>query len=210
MGTGTVRLAGAEFDCSCHACALFHSEDQAYDVLLPFIKEGLQAGDRSFHIIDPEKRAAHLRKLSDAGIDVAPSDGGPLQVRHWEDAYLRPGHFDQDAMLALIQEVLREGHAAGFDRTRLVAHMEWASLDVPGVEKLVEYETRLNYVLPKYDDTVVCTYDISRFSAPVIVDILRTHPWVVIGDRMQVNPFFVPPDQLISEIQARKSAGAQA
>lgn len=206
MPNTKVRLAGAEVDGTCHACALFHSEDQAYDVLLPFIREGLECGDRTFHIIDPDRHHQHLVRLKNAGIEAEPSDDGALQVRHWEDAYLRPGRFDQHAMIQLIQDVLRDGRARGFARTRLVAHMEWALLDSPGVEDLVEYETRLNYVLPDYDDTVVCTYDISRFSAPVVVDILRTHPMVVIGDRMHVNPFFVPPDQLIAELAARHPA----
>jgi hypothetical protein len=79
---------------------------------------------------------------------------GQLEVRRWEDAYLREGHFDQNRMLALIEEVLQGGAAQGFRLTRLVANMEWALEDRPGVEDIVEYETRLNYVLPKYDDAV--------------------------------------------------------
>ena len=79
---------------------------------------------------------------------------GQLEVRRWEDAYLREGHFDQARMLALIEEVLRGGKDRGYRLTRLVANMEWALEDRPGVGDVVEYETRLNYVLPKYDDAV--------------------------------------------------------
>ena len=79
---------------------------------------------------------------------------GQLEVRRWEDAYLREGHFDQNRMLALIEEVLQGGKAQGYPLTRLVANMEWALEDRPGVDDIVEYETRLNYVLPKYDDAV--------------------------------------------------------
>jgi hypothetical protein len=50
--------------------------------------------------------------------------------------------------------VLIGGKVQGYPITRLVANMEWALEDRPGVEDLVEYETRLNYVLPKYDDAV--------------------------------------------------------
>jgi hypothetical protein len=57
-------------------------------------------------------------------------------------------------MLALIEEVLAAGKTQGFPLTRLVANMEWALEDRPGVEDIVEYETRLNYILPKYDDAV--------------------------------------------------------
>jgi len=135
-----------------------------------------------------------------------------LEVRRWQDAYLRGDHFDQNAMLALIEEVLQSADTAGYSRTRLLAHMEWALLDKPGVDNLVEYETRLNYVLPKYDDAVVCTYDLSKFGASVTMDILRTHPVVIIGGVLQENPFFVPPDQFLLEIKERRplrrSAGA--
>ncbi len=82
--------------------------------------------------------------------------------------------------------------------------MEWALLDKPGVDDLVEYETRLNYVLPKYDDPVICTYDLSKFSASVVMDIMRTHPVVIIGEVLQENPFFVPPDQFLLELRERR------
>jgi len=88
--------------------------------------------------------------------------------------------------------------------------MEWALVDLPGVEDLIEFETRVNYVVPKYDDTVICAYDLSKFGASVVMDALRTHPVVIVGGLLQENPFFVPPDQFLHEIReqrlARKSA----
>ena len=201
----TVNLAGREIGCSCHACAFFHTDEQFYKVLLPFIREGFAAGDRAVHIVDPTKRDRHLQTLTDAGIDAERSqDTQQLDVRRWEEAYLREGHFDQDAMLALIQEVLEEGRRRAFPMTRLVANMEWALEDRPGVADLVEYESRLNYILPNYDDTVVCTYDLGKFSASAVMDILRTHPMVIVGEVMQENPFYTPPDVLLTELAARR------
>ena len=81
--------------------------------------------------------------------------------------------------------------------------MEWALEELPGVEDLLEYETRLNHILPQYDDVVVCTYDVSKFSASVVVDILRTHPWAVVGRTLQQNPFYIPPDQMLREMRSR-------
>ena len=195
-----------------HVCAFFNSIDEQHRVLRSFMKDGIEQGDKAFHLVDPEQRQEHLRRLVDAGINVQEAmDTGQLEVRRWQDAYLRGDHFDQNAMLALIEEVLQSADTAGYSRTRLLAHMEWALLDKPGVDNLVEYETRLNYVLPKYDDAVVCTYDLSKFGASVTMDILRTHPVVIIGGVLQENPFFVPPDQFLLEIKERrpprKSAG---
>jgi hypothetical protein len=150
-----VHLAGSVLDRKRHVCAFFHTRDEEYRVLMPFITEGFDHGDRAFHIVDPDNRADHMERLRTAGIDTEPAESrGQLTVIRWEDAYLREGHFDQNAMLALIEQVLAEGKAQGFPLTRLVANMEWALEDRPGVEDIVEYETRLNFVLPKYDDAV--------------------------------------------------------
>ena len=156
MSDKQVRLAGAVLDRSRHVCAFFNSKEEEYRVLLPFVKEGFAQGDKAFHIVEDGHRPEHRRRLEQAGIDVAGAEGkGQLEVRRWEDAYLREGHFDQNRMLALIEEVLRGGKDRGYRLTRLVANMEWALEDRPGVDDIVEYETRLNYVLPKYDDAVV-------------------------------------------------------
>jgi hypothetical protein len=150
-----VRLAGSALDRSRHVCAFFNSREEEYRVLLPFIAEGFEQGDRAFHIIEDGHRAEHRRRLRETGIDVDEAERrGQLEIRRWEDAYLRDGHFDQNRMLALIQEVLDEGGAQGYPLTRLVADMEWALEDRPGVDDIVEYEARLNYILPKYDDAV--------------------------------------------------------
>lgn len=151
-----IRLAGSVLDAKRHVCAFFHSPDEEYRVLLPFIKEGFERGEKAFHIVDPKLRAEHVLRLASAGIDAkATETSGQFELVNWADAYLRDGHFDQDRMLALIQEVLDGGIQQGFALTRLVAHMEWALEDRPGVDDLVEYETRLNYLLPRYKDPVI-------------------------------------------------------
>lgn len=206
-GGRSVRLAGSELNCSCHACAFFHSDDEEERVLAPFAKEGLEANDRIVQILDPERRDDRSRRLAAAGIDVAHAHAnGQLDTRTWGEAYLRGNRFDQDAMLSLIQEVLREGRAGGYGLTRLWANMEWALEDLPGVHQIVEYETRLNEVLPKYNDVVVCTYDLNKFSAGTVMDILRTHPQVIVGGVLQQNPFSVPPRQFLQELESRNAA----
>jgi hypothetical protein len=151
-----IRFAGSVLGAQRHVCAFFHSPDEEYRVLLPYIKEGFERGEKAFHIVDPRLREEHLRRLESAGIDVeAAEKNGQFELRHWADAYLRDGHFDQDRMLALIEEVLESDRQQGFPLTRLVAHMEWALEDRPGVDDLVEYETRLNYLLPRYPDPVI-------------------------------------------------------
>jgi hypothetical protein len=200
----SLQVGGSTLGAHRHVCAFFNSIDEEHRVLRSFIKEGFDREEKAFHIVDPDLRADHLKRLGEAGIDVEAAMGsGQLEVRLWQDAYLRKGRFDQDSMLDLIEQQLQSGAAPGSRPIRLLAHMEWSLLDIPGAGDLLEYETRLNYVVPKYDDPVVCTYDLTKFGASVVVDALRTHPAIIIGGLLHENPFFVPPDQLLLELRER-------
>ena len=200
----SVRLAGSTLQCSCHACAFFYSKEDEYQVLLPFVKDGLDSGDKSFQIVSNETVEERLAELRRSGVDtIAAEQDGRLEIRPCEDAYLRGGRFDQQAMLALIEEILSAGKQQGVGLTRLWANMEWALKEMPGVHDLVEYETRLNNVLPKYDDVVVCTYDLTKFSAAVVMDVLRTHPQVIVGGIMRENPYYVPAEEFLLELRGR-------
>jgi hypothetical protein len=207
----SVQFAGGMLGRHRHVCAFFNGIDEEHRVLRSFIKDGFDQGDKAFHLVDPELREDHLKRLAEAGIDVPQRmDSGQLEVRPWQDTPLRGGRFDQDAWLASFEQVLQSGPAAGYAQTRFLAHMEWALVDLPGVGDLIEFETRVNYVVPKYDDIVVCAYDLSKFGARVVMDALRTHPAVIVGGLLQENPFFVPPDQFLLEIRERQSVGASA
>jgi hypothetical protein len=201
------RFPGPIFDQHRHVCAFFNSFDEQYRVLGPFLKDGFERGDKAFHLVDPDRRDEHLRRLAAGGVDVQAALGtGQLEVRPWQDGPLRGNRFDQDTWLASFEQVLQSGPAAGYAQTRFLAHMEWALVDLPGVDDLIEFETRVNYVVPKYEHAVICAYDLTKFGASVVMDALRTHPLVIIGGLLQENPFFVSPDQLLLEIRGRRSA----
>jgi hypothetical protein len=203
-----LSLKSAAFNRARHVCAFFGSPEEQYEVLTPFMQEGLQAGEKAFYIVDPQLHANHRARLAASGVAVEEAEGvGQLEICGWGDAYLRGDRFDQNAMLALIEEVLTRGSEQGYPLTRLVANMEWALEDCPGVNDILEYETRLNYVLPNYDDPVICTYDLTRFDASLVMDMLRTHPTVIVGGVIQSNPFFVPPDELLRELKGEAASG---
>ena len=130
-----------------------------------------------------------------------------LEICRWEHAYLQDGHFDKNRQLSLIERLLADGKT-----TRIIGGLEWSMLDRPGVEDLIEYESKLNDVVEKYTaSTVCCTYDLSRMSSSVVMDALRVHPAVIIGGIFQVNPFYVPPAQFLRELaERRENTGTMA
>jgi MEDS: MEthanogen/methylotroph, DcmR Sensory domain len=198
-----IRLAGSVLNEKRHICAFFRTTEEKYQVLLPFIKDGFDRGEKAFHVVDPNSREDHLQRLKAAGIDTDTTEqSGQLKLFDWNDAYFPDGRFDQDAMLTMWQIVLDVAGQRG-PLTRLVAQMEWALEDREGVCDLLEYEARFNLVHAKHPDPVICAYDLTKFPADVIMDTLRTHPMVIIGGLLQENLFYTPPEQFLQELRDR-------
>ena len=190
-----------------HICAFFNSVDEQRRVLQPFITDGFDQRDRAYHIVDPKQRDEHLRWLGEAGIDVWQAmSTGQLEVRSWQDGPLRNAGLDPGTWMESFEQVLGSGSAVGYAHTRFMAQMEWALGRRWEDVDLFEFETRLNYVIPKYQDWVICSYNLVQFGASVMMDALRTHPVVIIGGLLQENPFFVSPDQLLVEIRQRRES----
>ncbi len=187
-----------------HVCAFFNSSEEEYDTLLPFICDGIDCGQRAVHILPAQHKEDHLQRLRAAGIDVERLlRSRQLEVSLPQDTYLKSGRFNKETMLTLTQETLKSGTALGFPLTRLIAHAETAVDDWKSGNDWVEYETRLNSVLPNYDDPVICAYDSNLLTAPLALDILRTHPMVIIGGVLVENSFFTRPEDFVREVQAR-------
>jgi MEDS: MEthanogen/methylotroph, DcmR Sensory domain len=204
-----VSLFGETLDESMHICTFFRTSAEKYRVLMPFIREGMEQGDRAFHIVNPCHRSEHTRHITEAGIDTARAEiDGQLKIIGWDEAHLRGGSFNQSAMLSLLPALLNDGRSRGFPVTRFIADMAWV-LDDPGaLDRLLEYECRANLALPKAGDIVICAYELDKFPAAIVVDALRTHPIVLIGGIVQRNPFYVPPEELLKELNERESPEA--
>ena len=129
--------------------------------------------------------------MREAGIDVdrAIADG-QLELHPWDELYLAGGTFNKNEMAGRLQKLLTERIAQGFPMGRLVAHMEWALEERPGVQDLAQYEAQVDRMLSNFDDVVVCVYDLSKFPATTIVDVMRSHPSVVVAGSLHANPFY--------------------
>jgi AcrR family transcriptional regulator len=172
-GSPAVRLGGVQLGRSRHVCAVFDGADDAAAVIVPFVLDRLDAGDRVVHLV--ESRDAALTRLGPA-VDVpAAVESGQLDVRSWSDSYLEGGAFSRPRMLATIRRSLRDGQARGFPATRLIGDMGWAREGVPGVGDLIAYETEVDAILARPRVSVVCAYDAQQHSAGRIAAVLAIH-----------------------------------
>ena len=66
-----IPFAGSQLGEARHVCAFFNSDDDEYRVLLPFIKDGFECGDKAIHVVNPDHYCDHLKRLGAVGIDSA-------------------------------------------------------------------------------------------------------------------------------------------
>ena len=204
--TAPIPFAGSELAESRHVCAFFNSDDEQYRVLLPFIKDGFESGDKAVHVVNPDQHRDHLKRLAAVGIDAdATQESGQLELRTNTETYLRDGHFDQDRMLDAFEHLASATTKAGFPRSRIVCHMDWAVESGSHVDNLVEFESRVNEVWLRHEDAVICTYNLAKFGGDTVIDIMRTHPMIIIGGMLQQNPFYVPPEVFLRELRERRA-----
>lgn len=210
LNPDSLMLAGIPIEPRGHVCAFFNSADEEFDVLVPFIKDGIDHADKFWYIIDPVRRVELIRRLQQAGLDPdALTESGHLDLHPWEAAHLRGGSFDKEAMLNFLDLMLTSNETQGFPLTRIWSNQEWALGDSPGALEIVEYEARFNYVAEKHAGLTVCVFDLSQFSGNIVMDMLRTHPLVILGGILHENPFYTPPTEFLRELSLRKSsAGA--
>jgi hypothetical protein len=204
--TAAIPFAGSQLDQTRHVCAFFNNADEEYRVLLPFIKDGFHCGHKAIHVVNPNQRQDHLERLGAAGIDAAAAqESGQLELRINSEVYLPDGGFDADRMISTFEQLASGNSGTGYPMSRICCRMDWAVQDQSHVADVIEFESRVNEVWRRHEDAVICTYHLAQFRGDEIIDIMRTHPMVIIGGILQQNPFFVPPDEFLSEFRQRRS-----
>jgi hypothetical protein len=192
-----VAFAGGMLGEYRHVCAFVGRGEELDAALDPFVRDSVRTGDRLLYLVDTNAPAHPFGRLRRLGYDPAALvRRGLCEVHTWAETYLRTGGFDQADMLGLLDGMLGPERRP---RVRLVADMGWAA-DRDGVaDSLIEFEARANFLHARHQHVVICAYDTARFDGSFIVDILRTHPLVLLGGVLQENPFFVPPSEFLHE-----------
>ncbi len=183
-----------------HLCTIYDSDEQHRALLTRFIAAGLARGERVLYVVDARTGDTIRAYLADAGVDPADAERrDQLWILAQHDTYLRDDRFDPDAMIELLAEETERARADGFTALRITGEMSWVLRGLPGSERLVEYEAKLNRFFPGRRALALCQYDRRRFDASVLLDVLRTHPLAAVGDELMDNPHYVPPEELLAD-----------
>ncbi|HET6227920.1 MAG TPA: MEDS domain-containing protein [Bacteroidia bacterium] len=204
-------VCGERFSNPMHICAFFDSQQEQYDVITPYIKEGLAGNEQVINILEANIHSQHREHLKGAGISVEKKlANNQLKILSADETYLKGGSFAAEKMYHLLEEALIESQNDGFENLRACGDMVWALKNVRGTDELMEYEARLNQLVPKYFCSLICMYDINRFSGRAIADILETHPYVILNGKIHKNPHYIEPLTFLQSLLKRKKRTLKA
>jgi hypothetical protein len=194
-------IPGVQLSPGDHICAFYPGVAERDEILIPYLSEGLAAGEKCICVVDGVDPEAVLTALR-SEVDLGPCLGlHQLDVHRSQETYLSGGGFAIEAMLDFWDRSIGGALAGGFSFARAVGEMTWALRQMPGVEDLMGYEARLNKFLPRYPQVLLCLYDLDRFSGEVLVDVLKTHPKVLLGGMVLDNPYYLEPDEFLATRQ---------
>lgn len=194
--------AGPRLEAGDHVCAFYRKESERDDILVPFLLDGLKAGDRCTCVVDSCTPAEVLERLGmSMDVDAYVADH-QLEVLHSDETYFATGEFLPERMLkfwaAKARSATGDGEGYGFAFVRNIGDMTWAHRDRPGVGELASYESALNRVMSDQPQVNLCLYDLTRCSAELVMDVLKTHPKAMLGSMVIDNPYYLDPDEFVA------------
>ncbi|MFG2721245.1 MEDS domain-containing protein [Streptomyces sp. NPDC048416] len=143
-----------------HSFFSYDDDAECAAAVVGAVRAGLHSGRRVLCAVDTAPGAA-LDALRRGGVDVsAAQDSGRLSVVSSQE-FPRPRlPFDPDRVIPLLRSACAEALEDGLPGLALVEDRTWCAREVPGAERLLEYELRLEReVYATLPVTGLCTAD---------------------------------------------------
>jgi hypothetical protein len=193
-------VSGVPLEPGDHICALYVSQAERDQIMLPFLRAGLHAGDKCFCVVDSSPTSQVLEDIGDDAETKEALSRNQLEVFTAGETYLRTRPFTTEGILDFWKTTVPVAAAeGGYEFSRLTGEMPWALHGLADErEEFFRYEAELNRFAPRYPQAIVCLYDLSHFGGGILLDLLRTHPKLVVRGQLVENPYYLPPDQYLS------------
>jgi anti-sigma regulatory factor (Ser/Thr protein kinase) len=162
-----------------HETAFYGSDDEFLRIVVPFIRDGLEASEPTLVAFGPTNTALIRDVFADAP---------ELTFLHAADQYARPGR-----TIASYRRMLADRVARGATQIRAVGDVPHPGLGA-GWNCWARYEAAVNHALDDFPIWGLCPYDTRLTPDHVVEDVVRTHPRIATGDGEHVvNPGFEDP-----------------
>jgi DNA-binding CsgD family transcriptional regulator len=183
-----------------HICALYSGPAERDRLLFPFLREGMLEGDKCLCLVDDAEVASTVRDW----VEGRPGSEQPLRseqldVDRTSDAYLDSGRFSVEQMRSFLSGRMALATESDFPMLRAAGEMSWVLPQLGGADGLFVYESVVNQIVEDMPAVFMCMYDLQGCGVSMLVDVLRTHPKVLLDRTVLDNPHYQVKDSAIDD-----------
>ena len=177
-----------------HICYLYNDDEERRRILPQFARHALLEHECFKYIADVPDAAGLPRVMNELDLRSAERGlPGHIDIATTCEGYFPDGRFNPDAMLARLRSAYQECLSAGGAGARFSGEMSWALRGIPGADRIIECEARINDLVREAPVTVMCQYDLRKFDGATMFDVMNVHPVLIVGGHILRNPFYRHP-----------------
>lgn len=183
-----------------HLCLIYKTKKEQFAAVIPYMCMGLERGEKCIYIVDDNTAKDVLQAMRAQKIKIdSYIKKGAFSIITKKEAYLRNGYFDPDEMIEFLKKSTAVAKKEGYSALRVTGEMTWMLGGEKGTERLIEYEAKLNLILPSLDCLAICQYNEAKFSTDILMDVIHTHPLVISGDTVCKNFYYIPVEEFLKK-----------
>jgi DNA-binding CsgD family transcriptional regulator len=188
-----------EVDPGTHICALYSGPAERDRLLFPFLQEGIREGDKCLCLIDDAEPASIRDGVENQQNGGLPRHSKQLDIDRASEVYLQAGRFSVRQMISFLAVRLTQAAESEFPLLRAAGEMSWVLPQSEEVEDFFAYESAVNKIVEDKPAVFMCMYDLRRFGISMLVDVLKTHPKVLLDGMVLDNPNYLTPTEYLAE-----------
>jgi MEDS: MEthanogen/methylotroph, DcmR Sensory domain len=190
-GVGQVPVAPGD-----HVCGFYYGDEERDAMLMPFLRHGLRAGDKCLAVVDSTRPADVVAGIGTELDAEGCLQSGQLELYDSAETYLRTGAFDPERMIEFWEQQAAATRDTGrFSFARVVGEMSWLARVAPERALVVRYESWADGFAARFPQAVLCLYDLRRLGSGILLDLMRTHPKLLLGGLVLENPHHLSSDE---------------
>ncbi|MFZ5898183.1 MAG: MEDS domain-containing protein [Bacillota bacterium] len=196
MRTPVLSTDGLHLQVGDHVCVLHEGAMQRTALLLLLLDNGLADKAKCLYLVDDYTVFYQAPELFRLLKDIKHLYPGRLDFVSREEFFPGGKSFDPDATVTILGEQESQALKEGYTSLQVAVEMTWMLSSGVTLERIVDYEKKLNAYCGRSRCAVACAYDLLRFPPVMLVNAVTVHPLVLVHGALCNNIYYIPNPNL--------------
>lgn len=189
-----------------HISCIYRTKEELFSFLVPYYVSGLEQHNKCLFALSENSSDDIISQFANAGFDLRPEiEKQTFSFFQADDIYLKNGVYQPGGAVAAMRE--HEIHALkeGYTGLRVVGDVFWLKTHISEESVFMKYEASINEFIEEHEIVAACLYHEPVFEKQLLIDVLRTHPYVYLYDRLIDNKYFSATENFVSQHDSKST-----